>query len=547
MKKILLIFQLFFIVKVHCQSIQLNADNYKQVFEGAGISAGLYMAHHWSMTTETGRDQAVRYIMKDCNMLYLQDYINIYPKDDTAYFERRVNYIKACKKYQPNLKISLVGNKFPKDLLTDLVVDGSTKACLNTNDKDIYIKVAQWYFSLFEYFKQNGIEVEILNTVNEPDFDKKYFYGLDGNTQKNVALVFEKAVGHFFTMLADPNINKLGIKKPKVMGPSTISPEGCISYLKFFKANYPEVWKMVDIVAYHQYINGTDNNVLNALKVEAENKLLYQSEMHTNRGDVIGNPPISEELRGCLSLGSLFGNSIRTGANVWFYFQTNYPNEYTPAGLLSTVWQSAGPKAYKHYWAFKQLTSAMPINSHVIETKNTGLSAIDVVSFRKKDTDTVYLHCTNVNNAIRNITINVVGASQNYKIASVTQRVTDATKNDETLSPELLLVPAIQTQISLPPFSVNTFKIAIKKDVLLKSLPEPLKVKLKVKSNRVIVEFDQLKTSKLVKIINLKGQEIENKVWNNTAVFESKFLPNGVYYILAKEEYKIFKRKILIK
>lgn len=538
---------LLFSIKINAQSIQINADNYQQVFEGAGISAGLYMAHHWSMTTEAGRDQAVRYIMKDCNMMYLQDYINIYPKDNTAYFERRVNYIKACKKYQPNLKISLVGNKFPKELLTEITAEGALRTCLNTNDKDIYIKVAEWYFSLFEHFKKNGIEVEILNTVNEPDYDKKYFYGIDGNTQRNVALVFEKAVGHFFTMLADAKLNKLGIKKPKIMGPSTISPEGCVNYLKYFKANYPDVWKMIDIVAYHQYINGTDNTQLNALKAEAEGKLIYQSEMHTNRGDVIGTPAITEELRGCLSLGSLFGNSIRTGANTWFYFQTNYPNDYTPAGLLSTIWQSPAPKAYKHYWAFKQLTSAQPVNSNVIETKNTGLSAIDVVAFRKKDTDTLYLHCTNVNNAVRNITINVAGLGQNYKIAYLQQRVTDATKNDENLSPELLLVPAIQTQISLPPFSVNSFKIAVKKEVLLKSLPEPIRLKWATENNKIKVVFDVESSPKSIFLMDIKGNTIEKVQFETGKIYETKSLINGLYYLQVRELNKWFSKKILIK
>ncbi len=454
------------IFNLSAQTLAVKADNYLQNFEGAGISAGLFMGHHYSMPNATSRDSAVKFIAKDLNMRYLQDYIDRYPADDTAYFTRRADYIKAAKIYRPNLQVSQVGNKFPAALMIDSVIGGTLRRCLNTNDTAIYTKVATWYFLLFKAFKERDVEIDILNVVNEPDFDKKYYYGPDGNTERNVAFIFDSAVSRFLAMLATPSINTLQIKIPKIMGPSTISPQGCIDYVRYFKLNYPTVWNMIDIVAYHQYVNGVNAGTLATVKAEAGNKLVYQSEMHTNRGDALGTLPISDELRGCLSLASLFGNSLRTGCNSWFYFQTNYPNAYTPAGLLSTPWMAATPVPYKHYYAFQQLTSTQPINSNVLEHIKTSLPTVDIVCLRKLNTDTVYVNATNLSNTAKPITISVNSLAGQYNIAKYQVRTTNATLNNVAEPVQVLSNLPNQFSITLTPYSVNTFTIAITSNVL---------------------------------------------------------------------------------
>ncbi len=478
MKCIYLFYSLFIclVLSVKAQRITVKADNYLQQFEGAGISAGLYMGHHWSMPSEVNRDNAVKLIAKDCNMQYLQDYIDIYPVDDPGYFDRRANYIKACKGYNPSMQISMVGNKFPKSLKIDTLIGGKTYSVLNTLDPDIYNKVADWYYQLFLAFKVRGVDVDVLNVVNEPDFDKVYYYGPDGNTQRNVALIFDKAVTKFFEMLNNPTINTLGMKIPKVMGPSTISPNGCVSYLKYFKTNYPQVWTMIDIVAYHQYVNGTVFAQLNEVKIEAAGKPIFQSEMHTNRGDDLGTLPISDELRGCISLARVFGASVRNGANSWFYFQTNYPNAYTPAGLLYVEWQSAtGAIPYKHYYAFKQLTSAQPVYSKlVVSSANNTIAGVDVVSFRKPGSDTLFLHVSNLGGATKPFTIDVVDSvGAVYKITQYQQRRTTATLNDEASAIESFATPPNEIASTLEPYSVNTYKIVFKKDPVVTAINNP--------------------------------------------------------------------------
>ncbi len=449
------------IAAVSAQSLSVQADKYLQTFEGAGISAGLFLGHHYSMPSAASRDSAVKYIAYDLNMRYIQDYIDRYPADDPAYFDRRADYLKAAKQYRSDIMVSQVGNKFPADLMIDSVIGGVARKCLNTNDTAIYTKVANWYFLLFKAFKERDVEVDILNVVNEPDFDKVYYYGPDGNTQRNVALVFEKAVGKFLAMLANPAINTLQMKKPQIMGPSTISPQGCVDYIRYFKINYPAVWNMIDIVAYHQYINGVNVGSLATIKTEAGAKPVYQSEMHTNRGDNLGTLPISEELRGCISLASLFGNSLRTGCNSWFYFQTNYPNPYTAAGLIWIPWMAAAPVQYKQYYAFQQLTSTQPINSNVLEHIKTNLPTVDVVCLRKKNTDSIYVNMSNLAGNDITITVNVASLNGLYGIRKYQMRTTDATQNNNPAAVQQFTSSQNQFIVTLAPYSVNTVTLDI--------------------------------------------------------------------------------------
>jgi hypothetical protein len=331
----------------------------------------------------------------------------------------------------------------------------------------------------------------MLNVVNEPDFDKKYFYGIDGNTQKNVGLVFEKSVTKFKEMLNDPKLNTIGmVKNPIIMGPSTISPDGCLSYMRYFKANYPNVWKNLDIIAYHQYTNGKGEDVLQNIANEADGKLIYQSEMHTNRGENITTSlPIADELKGCLSLATIFGSSVRTGANSWFYFQTNYPNAYTPAGLMFIADKAAEAIPYKHYYAFKQLGSAQPFSSHRIGAL-TDITGVDVVAFRKKGIDSLYLHASNFNGTAKTFTLELKGNVRGlHAINNIKHRRTSATENDATIANITYPTATSSLALSLAPYSVNTYAIALSKDPLLAQEPSYKALRLVWEQVGNIVQF----------------------------------------------------------
>ncbi|MBK0382091.1 hypothetical protein I5M32_03885 [Pedobacter sp. SD-b] len=452
------------VINAEKQNLVLNSEDYKQEFLGGGVSIGLFLGHHYSMSA-TAQDQAVRLIAKDCNMQYLQDYIEIYPADDPEYFDRRANYIKAAKAYQPDLKFSLVGNKFPADLMHDIVVNGETLQALNTDDPAIYDKVANWWYKMTEGFYQRGVATDILNVVNEPDLDRtfrKNHYGLAGDTKEAVARVFKYAVPKYKAMLANPSISTLNMKTPLIMGPSTISPVGCLDYIQYFKTNHPDVWKGIDIVSTHQYENGGRPELFQTIMSQADGKPIYQSETHALMGDALNfnGVFISKALNAALSLSNLFCTAVNNGVSSWWYFETNYPNvEVHPGGLLSIPWAAQEPIPYKHYYAFKQLTSAQPASSNVIGYVLENKPNTQVIAFRKKNQNVIYADYSNYNTKPMNVSITVKGTNGNRKIAGYTLTTTSELDNGALLKDTTFASPQDAAVIFTKNLSLNTIKL----------------------------------------------------------------------------------------
>ncbi len=446
-------------VVIEKQKITLNTEDYQHQFIGGGVSIGLFMGHHYSMN-EAAQDKAIQMIAKDCNMKYLQDYIQIYPSDDPPYFDRRANYVKAAKSYRPEIEFSLVGNKFPDDLMIDQIVDGETLQVLNTDDPEIYNRLANWFFELFKGFHDRGVSTEILNVVNEPDLDRKfrkYHYGLNGDTKEAVARIFKYAVPKFKEMLNDPAINTTNMPVPLIMGPSTISPNGCLDYMRFFKTEHPDVWDQIDIVAVHQYINGANEQVFRLIKNEAGEKPVYQSETHALKGDALGFVTADRPLKAVLSLSNLFCTAVRNGVSSWWYFENNYPNEFHPGGLLSVPWAAPEPVPYKHYYAFKQLTSAQPDSSHVITHETGNNPNSEIIAFRKKGQDTVFVHFSNYSQDTKEVSI----FANNLKIKGYAITTTDEENNGVLIASEEYQSALDSITFSAGRYSVNTLKISI--------------------------------------------------------------------------------------
>ncbi len=451
-------------VVIETQKIILNTEDYKHQFIGGGVSIGLFLGHHYSMN-EIAQDQAIQIIAKDCNMKYLQDYIQIYPSDDPPYFDRRANYIKAAISYRPEIQFSLVGNKFPDDLMHEIVVNGETLQALNTDDPEIYDRLANWFFQLFKGFHDRGVSTEILNVVNEPDLDRtfrKYHYGLDGNTKEAVANIFKYAVPKFKEMLNDPEINTTNMQIPLIMGPSTISPSGCIDYIRFFKSKHPDVWNQIDIVATHQYENGANPQLFRSIVNEAEGKAFYQSETHALKGDALDLVSVDRPLEAALSLSNLFGTAVRNGVSSWFYFENNYPNEFHPGGLIHIPWGASEPKPYKHYYAFKQLTSSQPDSSYVLGYENDYNSNSEITAFRKMGQDTLFINYSNYSAKTKEVSVIVNnGQEKKLKISSYSITTTDEQNNGILVDSEEYQSALDSLTFSAGRYSINTLKISI--------------------------------------------------------------------------------------
>ena len=555
MRKSLMCLMLF-VAAIHmlpAQEITVFTDDYKHQFEGAGVSIGLFLGHHYSMP-QSGQEEAIRLINKDLNMQYLQDYIGIYPSDDPAYFDRRANYIKAAKVYNENIQVSMVGNIFPDDLRTDAVVNGKTYRVLDTDDPEIYDRLALWYYSLLEGFKERGVDVDILNVVNEPDLNacnnqfRTYHYGLNGDTKKGVAMIFKEAVPKLRALIDDASANELGVKMPLIMGPSTISPKGCLDYIEYFKNNYPSVWEMIDIVATHQYIDGHRADLMGEIQSQLEGKAFHQSETHAsrnpNQADDLGSLPIEEDHRTGLSLSRIFSVAVNNGVSAWYYFENNYPDAFHPGGLIQVAWGAQAPVPYKHYYVFQQLTTTQPANAFVLNHETDGFNKTDVLVFREQDEDTLYLHLGNYFsvNVSHKITLNSLLGDQT--MTSIAASVTDADRNNEAYLDTLFTSPQEEYSFKAPPYSVSTLKISLGSTVTSTSNNRndisisPLQNSIKISSERALISD--------VTIFSLTGQKIyeDLSVLSEHIELQNIARMNQILLVKVVTEDKIYVRKI---
>ena len=475
-------------------TVTVQADGYQQQFDGAGVSFGLFLNNYVSASADA-QDELVRLIAEDLDLVYLQEYTNrpngrgFYPDEDPGYFDRRADFVKAVRAVRPGVEFSVVTNSFPDELRKDLVLTGRdgverTYRVLDTDDPDIYTKLADWYLQVFRAYDERGVTVDILNVVNEPDLlvcgqnvnqCRTHHYGFDGDTRRGVAEIFAQAVPAFKAMLADPALNPTGIPVPRIMGPSTFAPGGggssfeggALAYVRYFKAERPEAWDQIDIVATHQYQNGVRGDLFQALRDEAGDKPIHQSETHGSK-QFLQNTGISPGLSTALSFSQQFGAAVNFGASAWYYFQTNYPNAadadrdgFNPGGLVSLSPPAIpDPEPYTQYYAFRQLTSAQPDSSTVLSVTPFDGRQANAVAFRKRGQDMVYVSLTNANGDARPVALRFEEGGAARPVRGYTVRVTDPDSDDETAA-TADAGGAESLAYTLGPYSISTFAVAL--------------------------------------------------------------------------------------
>ena len=457
--KRVLLTTLFFSVSLYAQKIGVIVNNYKQVFEGAGTSIGLYIGHHFSQN-QANQDKAIRMINEDLNVVYLQDYIDKYPEEDSSgYFDKRANYFKAAKAVRPESKVSLVFNNFPVNLCTP--DSREKKHCeLNVAHSSIYNEMANWYFQVLKGFKDRGVDVDIINVVNEPDYKKGRHYGYD-NEKKGVALIIKNSVPALRKMLENSALNPDGIQMPRIMAPSCLATGATLNWVDYFRKEEPEAWDLIDIVATHQYNGGNDYNAIQKINSKLDGRLFYQSEMHAGRGDDIGQLEdiLGKEHYTALSFASLFASTVNNGLHSWWYFENNCPGEFHKACLMQVSWNGT-PIPYKQYYSFQMLTSTQPVNSHRIHRNLTDIGGNSVVTFRHKDERIAYVNVTNYDDKKKSVSIELKkNSGQVVGIQKIEGWVMDAQKNREQNIDIYYDETAASYILNYPPYSVNTLKI----------------------------------------------------------------------------------------
>ena len=444
------------------QTFTIKADSLLHIYEGGGTSFGLYGGHHRSLT-EANQDSVMRWLFKDCNMLYVQQYFGGDPRiesNQTRYINF-TSYVKDAKAKNPSVMVSMVMNNIPDAYMTTKLIDGEEEEVLDLSIVDVYDSLALWYFNSLQIMHDNGVEVDIFNMVNEPDWNKPERFGYSDKKQ-GVALLIENVVPKLESLLADAGINSDNLEMPKIMAPSTLSPYACYNYITEWITNYPVAWSLVDIVGTHQYASGSGNkDIYENIKELLDGRGFIQSEQHTNRGDDIGDPPIEKEHRGILSLGQVFSAGVSGGLNSWMYFQANYPQDFHNGGLLQIKWAGT-PYRWKTYWAFNQLNTLQSDSAYVLHANKSGASNIFHVAFRKPGTDTLYLHLTNNNGEVKSSIIEVLGdLSAKYGISSVRSWKTDDKSDMEYLGGIEFSTSVKDYRYNLAPYSLTSLEIVL--------------------------------------------------------------------------------------
>lgn len=392
-------------------NIRVYPSSVKHPYVGGGTSFAKYIGNVNNLT-ESEYDRFFRTMYGEVNMRYVQYYCPGRPSDYRENFDNIYRYFKEVRKHNDKIGFVYVTSKIPDDLCIDKEVNGETIKIMDIDREDIYIQIAQYMLDLMNdlYERCDGYTIEIISVANEPDFDKSWIWGKK-DSGEGLGLMVQGAIPALRKLLKDPVANPHSLSCPKIMAPATISPNGCLTYLKSWQQNYTEGWNSVDIMATHQYSTkyGCDDETFKSIRALGNGRLFYQTEMHANKGDGWGDDFLASapKVRAVISLGKLFASSVRSGVSSWFYFLANTTNSGTIPALLYTPANGNSFSTTKHYYAFKQLHNLQPYdNTYVIDFSGAP-DDLQTVSFIVTGEDKIVVHMSNSSNEKRSVNVNL--------------------------------------------------------------------------------------------------------------------------------------------
>lgn len=422
--------------------INIIVDDYKQEFVGAGGSTGNY-AHTYTGLPDDYQDKAARLLAEAIPMKYLKTYLSDYPDDGGSKFVNVAKIYKQLKQYSPDLEFVICVSSLPEGV-TRLEHD----------------KCAEYYFSIMQWYHNEGITVSKIDLVNEE------------GAQDEVIGLFSGAVDELRNIINDPVKNPDGLAMPLIMGPSCWSAKSVSKFVDLFKQkDGGKAWDNIDILATHGYENGSYEYYKEGNDLK-EHRLFMNSEqtgkIQTKESDidplalqwVAGTEP---EYIGDVSIAMRMTDFINAGGNAFYIFQLQNTSGNN-AALIRTSGGSTNPvvEPSKVYYGFKHLTAIQPKNSHRVERDLTGLDNFKVLTVRKKDDDNIYVHITNLwpNTERVNISLSDLGAS-NVGIKSVEGWVTDQYRDESAFINNTYSESLKTFSFNATPHSVTTLKIEI--------------------------------------------------------------------------------------
>lgn len=279
--------------------------------------------------------------------------ITDFDKLNVAANSHNTNQIEVAKKalsLNPNIKIWAIVLSPPKFLKTnDNVNFGGT---LNVAAANVYEEFGESVYAHLKYLKDNGLTVDFLSLMNEPDFAASSIgYESADYTPIQARDVYKNTGNWLKTKLATTTI-----AMPKLSAPDCISVRSIANYAPLLEAT-----GNIDLYTAHQYVNSSVANFTAATTI-LKTKPLYMAEMHP--GFQKGDAP--DELLAALDLVQKFHEAFKGGAKGWLYFEWGNPK--TNFGALTLTPFSAAAERKKNYYVYQQFATNLLNSSYVPTT-----------------------------------------------------------------------------------------------------------------------------------------------------------------------------------
>ena len=440
-------------------SINVFIDDYQQQLVGVGGSTGLYVANYCNMPYEK-QVLASEMIAKDINLRWIKHYSRGPVNENLSMYQNVVKFYKNTRDINPNVQMVMCVSNLPDEIEFK---DKDGKAISNDYDPSIpgvYDTIAEYYFEIIKWFHDQDVEVTTLDVINE-----------EGYAEKRVDL-FGIVIEKLEVILADEDRNPGGaIKRPIIMGPSSWSAASVTKWVNGFKAN-GTAWDNVDVIATHGYQNG-DFNTYSEGHAAADGKPFYNSEQTGKIQDDEGTginavDPIARqwvsgeepEYIGDVSIAMRMTDFINAGGDAFYIFQLNN-TKGNNAALIKTKNNGTVEKS-QVYDGFKQISSTQPYQSHRVSRELVGLDNFKILTMRKQNEDTVYVHATNLWPNNERVIIKLTDSEGNQLgIKEIKAWVSDEYKDNELVLEETYAQSSNLFLYNATPHSVNSFKIVV--------------------------------------------------------------------------------------
>ena len=454
--------------------ITVSPFDHQQEYIGGGAGFTLYSGHLTTGVPSAQRQEVYDWLFKDLNLPDLRIFSfrgEEFGNDNSDPFDLDLNAMNIPTRdtefeiYQeaiarnPNSRVMAYTNTHPDFLKNP---DGS----YNTSLPNFYEELAEyWYGNLVITKQRYGVEIDILDVLNEPDFKSELNLSLSTEFLANTVTALENLVTlHYATY---------GVEMPIISGFSTGTAASGNNWLSGLENNNQQAWDNLDILATHPYGGGGSGFVQSNYEgiadlKDADHPHFIQNEMEfghssfLNNSNALPDDLADDELEAALALARIFAMSIEAGADGFHVFQGNNPSGSGGKSLVRTPWGQTAERR-TGYYVFQQMTSLQPMGSDVVADVTTGAPAgVHTLAFNKWGDNQVFVNVVNATGSADTAAIQFEdnnGVSLGFQ--HVRQLSTSGTENSAVVVDQNVASGTTVWNATIPANSVQTFVITL--------------------------------------------------------------------------------------